>query len=687
MKIVLDKNLQLTRADHPGDLRKGVEPNIKVEFDENAVVTHTPADLFKKYGFDVIEAERPEDVGTADRQYHDLRDRLLSDEELKKQVDQKFLMALENYRADFDRLLLQKVTYELEPGENIDAVIKQLENLDSNALFRAYSVDRENNSITTYATREGIWYVDGEFMPKSAELRSSDGRIRTDRALRSVREPTKKVDVSRINYPLFEETKALIENDVIPHSFATREQPDGSYRDDTPTVYVTKMHFKEDLSDEDIKQREASVAAAQSIKKETTHVGKRQATKEQAQDSIEDNKKEIHTKHEPVEVVKEKEVAAEVKETREDVLQSYVDKLFKDLEERQRQEREELKQKATAAMGQERIKAKQTFVTSLANGMTVTEAIDNLRAAKHNDILVQATLEEVKADMIASAKKDEIIAEKSKELEKTTKELESIAKKLETESKANKTNHENYIKELNKRKEAEVAIGKLKTLTEKLNTEYKKSKAEVIELKEDIAQRDHEIREQNEELEKQFEEIQNLSGQLKETEATLQKKEVAAAKMEERIKQLELSLNDIKSKAVNLEALVEQKDEEIQSKDKLIAQRDHEIVTVLQKLQEKEERIKQLEEKTESANKKLQGYEVKLAKMEARLEAVEEFNDKLEMMNKNFSERIEILSRENRQIEKEIHEKKEASLGDKIKQLKQGRDTEKKHNDDLFNEE
>lgn len=605
MKIVLDDDLFLTRGDYAGNPERGIEPNIKVLVPKDAIVTHTPADLFRKYGFDVIEAERPEDIGAADRQYHDLRDRLLADEELKKQVDQKFLMALQSHFADFDRILLEKVTYELEPGEDIDKIEETLRKLDSNALFRAYTIDRENGTITTYASREGIWYIDGKFMPKSAELRSA-GRIRTDRALRSVKDPTKKVDTKRLNYPLYEETRALIESGAIKHSFATREQPDGAYKDDTPTVYVTAMHYKDELTDEDIKENNVKKEVAEEVKKETSHINKPQATKGQAAESIEENKKEIHTKHEPVQIVKEKEVVPEIKESREDALKNYAEKLFHDLEDRQKREREELKQKLDAALGEERIKAKQTFITSLANGMTITEAIDNLRAAKHNEILVQATLEEVKSDMIMAVKKDEIIAEKSKELEKTAKELESTSKKLETESKANKTNHENYIKELNKRKEAEIAIGKLKTITEKLNENYHAAKAQIVDLKEEIAERDREIEEKDAELENQFSQIEEM----RKTISTLKEN--------------------------------------------------------------------------------LQKSEVRFAKLEARLEAMEEFNNKLETLNKSFNEKIDMLTDENRQIEKEIAQKKEESMKDKIRSLK--RDTavengEKKHNDDLFDQE
>ena len=592
MKIVIDRDLNLTRGDYAGNIARGADPDIKVSIPNDAIITHTPADLFSKYGFDLIEAERPKDVGAADHQYRDLRDRLLSDEELKKKIDQKFLMALKSHFSDFDQILLQKVTYKLDINEDLNEIEKTIKSMDSNALFRAYTIDRENGTVTTFSSREGIWFVDDQFMPKSSELRSA-GKIRTDRALRSVKDPSKKVDTKRLNYPLFEETYSLLENGSISHSYATREQPDGSYKDDTPTVYVTKLHYKNKLEEEEIRQQQTKQEAAAVIKKETTHVNKPQATKEQSDKSIEKNKKEIHTKHDPLRLTKEKEIPKELQENREDALKNYAQKLFDDLENRQKTEREELKQKLDAALGEERIKAKQTFVTSLANGMTVMEAIDNLRAAKHNEILVQATLEEVKSDMIMAVKKDEIIAEKLKELEKTAKELESTSKKLETEAKANKTNHENYIKELNKRKEAEVAIGKLKSIAEKLNDSYHAAKAQNLEMKEEITQKDHELEDKDSELESQFSQIEELKHELEDKVRLIEKLKIS-----------------------------------------------------------------------------MQENEVKFAKLETRIEEVEKFNKKLESINSSFGDRIEILHQENRAIQKEISQKKEEEIENRISSLK-----------------
>jgi len=610
MKILLDREHILTRGDHPGNPKRDVAPDIKINLPATAIVTHTPADLFRRYGFDVIEAERPDDVETAVHQYGDLRDRLLADEEAMRAVDQKFLIALKKAAAKFKKIYLEKTTYKLDPGENIDKVVETLKNMESNALFRAIDVDRENGIITTYASREGIWDVDGEYQAKSAELRSA-GVIRTDRALRSVRDPSKKIDMRRANYPLFEETKALIESDAIKYSYASREQIDGSWRDDSPAVYVTELHFKESLTEEDEKEIKAIKEAAEGVKEETTHVGKGQATKEAAEESIEENEKEIHTRHEPVEIVKDKEVIEEIREEREDALKSYADRLFAELEERQKREREELRQKMQAALGEEREKAKQTLVTSLANGMTLLEAVDNLRAAKHNDILVQAVLEEVKTDMILAVKKDGIIAEKSKELEKTTKDLTRTKKELEQTAKANKTNHDNYILELNKRKEFEVAASKLKALTDRLHENITAAKAEITDLKDTLKDKDHEIEELGKELEEQFGQIEALRGEL-----------VA------KDKEIEDLQNQVKQTQEQVAAVAAEKDKEI-----------------------------------EAVKGELQKKEVDIARLEEKVKGLEEFN-------KTFKEVVEDLKAENKAIREEIAAaKKEAEEAKKEEEL------------------
>lgn len=670
MKIVLDRDLQLTRGDYGGNPKRDIDADIRLDdINQNvAKITHAPIDLFYKYGknsdFSVYtKIEKAGDIGTAYKQYSDLREGLLLDNESQKSVDQKFLIALRHGYANFDRLFLQKVTYQLDADEDIEKIGKLLENMETNALFRALAIDKDNNIITTYASREGIWNIDGVLTAKSAELRSA-GSIRTDRAVRSVREPTKKVDAKRINYPLFEETKALMSNNAIKYSYATREQPDGEYKDDTHTVYVTPLHFKEDLTEEDTKTIEAVRTAEKNIKEETTHVGKGQATKEEAQESLEQNKKEIHTKHEVKVEVKEDE---EIKEEKDDAMKLYVDRLFNDLETRQKAEKEELQQKIKSALGEQRQKAKQTFVTSLSNGMTVTEAIANLKSAKNNDIMIELVLEDVKNDMILSVQKDQIIAETKKDLASTTKDLDHRTKKLETVEKANKTNHDNYTLELNKRKEAEIAIGKLKSVTDKMKDIIDESKANILDLKEIVIEKDKELVEREQELDIQFNELEAVKLQNTEFGVSLKAKDNQITSLKD-----ELSKNDVEIAKINatLETIKEysaKADETIKAKDQEIAGLKDELSKndiAIAKINATLETVKEYNAK---ADETIKAKDQDILDLSKRLTSIENMLERSELLDKEHKEVIKQFEEENSKLKEDVLSQKEAKKEPKEK--------------------
>lgn len=524
MKIVIDRGLNLTRGDYGGNLSKGIEADIQVKLHQDTKITHTPLSLFSKYGLDITRfdfAKDDIDLDKAYQYYKQIRNEILNSEELKKELNPNFLIALSNHNANFHNILLQKITYHLDYEEDIDKISKQLDILNSNALFRGYYKDIENNQLVTYASREGIWFIDDRFIPKSAELRSV-GKIRTDRALRSVKDPSQKIDIKRINYPLFEETKELIQNSLISNSYATREQADGTYKDDTPLVYVTALHFKEQLDGVDIEEFEKLKNIDTNLKAETTHTNKAQATKERSKDSLEKNDKEIHTSYD-IKLVEDRNDDIFIK--KDNILKDYTTKLVQNLQKKQEQELEELKVKINKALGVEREKVKQLFITSLANGMTISEAIDNLRASKQNDVMLEVILEELKSDIILSIQKDSVISEQSKQIEFMEKELKSLSSRLNELEKSNKTNYNNYIIELNKRKETEIAIGRLKTISDKLNEKLKSYKIDILELKDEIKAKDSEIIEQANMLDREFEEVERLSNINKKLEKDLEEKD------------------------------------------------------------------------------------------------------------------------------------------------------------------
>jgi len=533
MKIVIDRNNILTRADSRND--KEI-----LSLDENIEVIQTPIDLFKKYNFpDNIQIDTKFDrwdISTILYMYQDLRNHLLNNIECQKIVNQYFLIALQLSTANFEDINIQKITYKLDIDENIDDIVDTIKGIKSNALLRAIEYDKDNNTIVSYSSREGIWEIEGEFFAKAIEMRSI-GAIRTDRALRSVREPTKFINRRRINYHLFEDTRELIENDIIKYSYCTREQPDHSYRDDTKTVYVTKLHYKtEELTTEDLQELYIAVDVDKALIEETTHINKQQATLAQMNQSLENNKKEIHTKYNEIKVISNNSLDKKLKEQKESVIAEYLRRLADELEEKQLRERAELEKKISIAFDEtHRQKVKQILINSLTSGMTLVEALDNLKAAKYSNVIIQTVLEELKTDMILSVKKDELIAHKDKKIQKLTQDLEMATKKANEFERKNNFNYKNYTIELEKRKKADETIYSMKNYIDQFKSTIEKKNIEIYDLQKELENKERETNALTKELDEQFNKLQEQEKLLKYQNEQIETLLLRVAKMEERL--------------------------------------------------------------------------------------------------------------------------------------------------------
>jgi hypothetical protein len=533
MKIVIDRNNIITRADSRND--KEI-----LSLDENIEVIQTPIDLFKKYNFpDNIQIDTKFDrwdISTILYMYQDLRNHLLNNIECQKIVNQYFLIALQLSTANFEDINIQKITYKLDIDENIDDIVDTIKGIKSNALLRAIEYDKDNNTIVSYSSREGIWEIEGEFFAKAIEMRSI-GAIRTDRALRSVREPTKFINRRRINYHLFEDTRELIENDIIKYSYCTREQPDHSYRDDTKTVYVTKLHYKtEELTTEDLQELYIAVDVDKALIEETTHINKQQATLAQMNQSLENNKKEIHTKYNEIKVISNNSLDKKLKEQKESVIAEYLRRLADELEEKQLRERAELEKKISIAFDEtHRQKVKQILINSLTSGMTLVEALENLKAAKYSNVIIQTVLEELKTDMILSVKKDELIAHKDKKIQKLTQDLEMATKKANEFERKNNFNYKNYTIELEKRKKADETIYSMKNYIDQFKSTIEKKNIEIYDLQKELENKERETNALTKELDEQFNKLQEQEKLLKYQNEQIETLLLRVAKMEERL--------------------------------------------------------------------------------------------------------------------------------------------------------
>jgi hypothetical protein len=447
-----------------------------------------------------------------------------------------FLIALQLSTANFEDINIQKITYKLDIDENIDDIVDTIKGIKSNALLRAIEYDKDNNTIVSYSSREGIWEIEGEFFAKAIEMRSI-GAIRTDRALRSVREPTKFINRRRINYHLFEDTRELIENDIIKYSYCTREQPDHSYRDDTKTVYVTKLHYKtEELTTEDLQELYIAVDVDKALIEETTHINKQQATLAQMNQSLENNKKEIHTKYNEIKVISNNSLDKKLKEQKESVIAEYLRRLADELEEKQLRERAELEKKISIAFDEtHRQKVKQILINSLTSGMTLVEALDNLKAAKYSNVIIQTVLEELKTDMILSVKKDELIAHKDKKIQKLTQDLEMATKKANEFERKNNFNYKNYTIELEKRKKADETIYSMKNYIDQFKSTIEKKNIEIYDLQKELENKERETNALTKELDEQFNKLQEQEKLLKYQNEQIETLLLRVAKMEERL--------------------------------------------------------------------------------------------------------------------------------------------------------
>jgi len=442
MKLLLDNKQQLSNIFK--------EKNIG-----NAAVINTAADVFVNYLknkddvnvlIDNIKTKNIKSVNDIVNQYNELVDLVKNNVEIQKLFKEEFLFNLKDLKKT-NELQLQKVTYKISENENFDKIVEALKKQQSYAILKAIKADKDKRTITVYSSTYGLWNVAGELHFKNIEaLSRQQNKIRAIFTLRKLKNVNELQDLTRLNFAIYEDVKTLFDNKAIETFYKSMQDLTGKWKDDAVSYFVKDIHFKEQLEEQDKLKEEAK----ESIKQQTTHKNKAQATLAQMQQTIDKNKDEIHTTYN---INLDTEKIDEIEEEKNNILKSYEERLLKELEEKQKRELEELKLKIELAQ-QQREEAKKLYLKSLSNGNTITEAIDNLRAAKYNDIVVNEVLEDVKSDVLLSVKKDEIIANTKNELDKTVKNLEVINKKLEASEQARETNYKRYLEEMQKRNES-----------------------------------------------------------------------------------------------------------------------------------------------------------------------------------------------------------------------------------------
>lgn len=390
--------------------------------------------------------------------------------------------------------LLQKAVYQLEDGEKFDDVYNALKTEKNGALFRALVADKENNRITVYSTRFGIWETMQGILIKMAE--TNGNLLRINLADRQEKDITKFQDFARQNYPVATDLRNLFKKGLIQEL-----TKDDNYK-------VTALHFKEEINEEDIKQFESQMGAKKEITKETSHTSKTNANSKEVKKAIEQNEKEIHSTKDDLEIVE----VDKYETKRATTVEEFAEKLQRDLEEQQKRERLKLEEKIKQAKN-ERKKVKEDAIKLLAGGMTIDEAINELKAKKYNDITVKFAEEDLKTEILSSI-------EKEADLNKTKKELDTTTKKLEVTEEKRQKIYQNYTDELERRKKAEsVAVDltdKLKQALSKIEETQQivnEQSIKIVDLQDEIAELKDELKARDESIDMLEGENSNLVAQ------------------------------------------------------------------------------------------------------------------------------------------------------------------------------
>jgi len=523
MKLLMSDDLKLSAVE--------TEKNAFLEEELNksgAEVTHTAKTALEYATGNSFDIKGTNTLDDSLNAFMSVKNAISQNEDVVKKFDLEFLKKMKRAKPS---KLLQKVVYEVEKDENFDAIYEALKTEKSGALFRAIKEDKEHNLITVYSTRFGVWESLDGYQIKQCE--TNGNKLRINLADRQESDITKLQDVSRQNYPVATDLRNLFQKGLIQEL-----RKDDNY-------IVTNLHFKKELEEEDIEKFETKKTVKKDITKEASHTSKTNANSIEVAKAITQNEKEIHS----IQNVEIDEME-KYESKRAATVESFADKLQRDLEQEQERERLKLEEKIKLAKN-ERKKAKEDAVKLLAGGMTIEEAINELGAKKYNDITIQFVQEDLKTEIIDSVQKEA-------ELKKTTEELQKTSKKLEeTEEKRQKI-YTNYTEELQRRKEME---SKAKQLAYKL-----RETVEIVEEdKKIIKSQTLQIVDLNDAKAELIEDIRNKDENIEILEAEIVEKDETIKSQSSNIVVLENTLNEKTEKIDYIEAEIVEKDETIKS--------------------------------------------------------------------------------------------------------------------------
>ena len=518
--------------------------------EKNIVFSSNPKDFFSNFNvdLDIKEDINYDNLEVVKTYWNNAKHDIIKNNE--------FDIASKNsiQNAEIEDFGVQRVTYLIDDNEDYQAILNALKMQKTNALFRAVTEDESKREITVYSSRFGIWKdPNNEFRAKLNTGAETNGQIRYTFTARGQRDINSLVNMKKgFNYAVYEDLENLFEKDLIQNV----------------NGIITKSHLKIELSDEDLKQVEIQEVAKKEVVKETSHTNS-DNTKSNAKTSemiktIENNENEIISKDDREIPTKKEDLLEDLEEERIDLVNEFLVKQMKDLEEKQALEKAMLQEKINSTI-QQRARIKQDAIILLQNGMSLQDMNLELQAKKYNDLQIKIINEELKKEIIDSVVKE-------KELKEVSKELTTYVNKAETYKKSKdyfKSQFENMQKNLSE----EQANHKL-TKLEYFNVTKMLENSTI-------------------EFESQKQLLLSANQDLKEEKVNLQKDyDFIEAEIEEKIE----DIHEKEKSILLLENKVTQKDEIIDEKNKTITQKDETIKI-------KDSKIETLfEEKTELKN-------------------------------------------------------------------------------------
>ena len=184
----------------------------------------------------------------------------------------------------------QKVTYEIEEGENFDKVLNTLLNQKSYAILKLLYADKEKAQIRVYSSVFGLWNVEDNLFFKKIENKSKD-IVRTQFTITKITDTNSlQKEINRTNFAVYEDLKALFETEVIERAYKYKLM-NGEWKADDTKFNITKYHFHVIQSNES----ELDEKARDNLNSKKSRLNRDSVTQKNVRENIEKNPNKIHT--------------------------------------------------------------------------------------------------------------------------------------------------------------------------------------------------------------------------------------------------------------------------------------------------------------------------------------------------------------------------------------------------------